>query len=54
MGFIAYIFWKLQTAKDVVTQMSKKSRFRRFFNKRHGKLSKILLKSEGQDHYHDY
>ena len=32
MGFITYIFWKLQTAKDVVTQMSKKSRFRRFFN----------------------
>ena len=36
MTLIAYVFWKLQTAKDVVRQTSKKYRFR---NKRHGNWS---------------
>ena len=42
---IAYVFSKLQTAKDVVTQMSKKFRFRRPYSKQHGKWSQTLLKS---------
>ena len=43
---IAYVFRKLQTAKDVVKQMSKKSLSGRPFNKQHGKWSKTPLKTE--------
>ena len=49
---IAYVFPELQTAKDVVRQMSKKSCFRRPFDKQHGKRSKTLLKSPREDLYH--
>ena len=35
-------------------QISKKSRFRRPFNNRHGKRSQTLLKSDGQHIYHNY
>ena len=45
MTRIAYVFRKLHTAKDVVRQKPKKFRFRRPFNKRHGKRSQALLKS---------
>ena len=51
---MAYVFPKLQTAKDAVREVSKKSRFRRNFDKLHGKRSKSLLKSEGQDLYRIY
>ena len=34
--------------------MSKKSRFRRSFNKQHGKRAQTLLKSESQHLYHIY
>ena len=50
MTIIAYVFPKLQTAKDAVREVSKKSRFRRNFDKLHGKRSK----SEGQDLYRIY
>ena len=39
MTLIADLFPKVQTAKDVVRQMSKKLCFRRPFNQRHGKRS---------------
>ena len=39
MTLIAYVFPKLQNAKDVVKQISKKSRFRRPFDKQLGKQS---------------
>ena len=42
---IAYMFQKSETLKDVVRQMSKKSRFRRAFNKQHGKRYQTLFKS---------
>ena len=45
MTLIADVFPKLQNAKDVVRQMSKKSCFRRPFDKKHGKRSQPLLKS---------
>ena len=40
MPLIAYAFPKLKTVKNVVRQMSKNSRFRRPFDKQHGKRSK--------------
>ena len=48
---IAYIFPKIQTAKDVVKQMSKKLRFRTAFNSQHVKVSQIPLKSAWQHFY---
>ena len=51
---ITHVFLKLQTAKVVVRKMFKRSRFRRPFNKRHGKWSETLLKSDGQHLYHIY
>ena len=54
MTLIAYAFPKLQTAKNVVRQMSKGSRFGRPFIKRHGKWSKTLLKSARQQLYRVY
>ena len=37
MTLIAYVFWKLPTAKDVVRQISKRSYLGRPFHKQHGK-----------------
>ena len=54
MTLIAYAFPKLQTAKNVVRQMSMGSRFGRPFIKRHGKWSKTLLKSARQQLYRVY
>ena len=48
---IAYVFPKLETAKDLVRQIYRKSRFRRPIKKRHGKHSKTLLKSEERHLY---
>ena len=47
MTLIVYVFQKLETAKDLVRQMSKKSRFGRPFSKGDGKGSQTLMKSEG-------
>ena len=52
MTVVADLFPKLRTPKQVVRSMSKKSRFRRPFQKQHGKRVKTLLKSERQYVYH--
>ena len=54
MTIIAYVFPKLETAKEVGRQMSKKFRFRRPFNKQHVKRNQVLLKSARQRLYHTY
>ena len=51
---IVYVFWKSQTVKQVVRQISKKSCFRRPLNKQHGKWAKELLKSAQQQLFHIY
>ena len=52
MTVVADLFPKLRTPKQVVRSMSKRSRFRRPFQKQHGKRVKTLLKSERQYVYH--
>ena len=54
MTLITYLVPKLLTVKDVVRKMSKNSRFRRLFNKQHGKPSQILLKYARQQLYQLY
>ena len=41
--FIAYVFPKLPTTKNVLTQMSKSSRFREPVDRRHGKSAEALI-----------
>ena len=41
MSLAAYVFPKLWTPKNVVRSMSKKSSFRGFFEKQHGKQAQI-------------
>ena len=41
--FIAYVFPKLTTTKNVLRQMSKSSRFREPLHKRHGKRAEALI-----------
>ena len=41
--FIAYLFPKLPTTKNVLRQMSKSSRFREPLDMRHGKRAKALI-----------
>ena len=48
----AYVSPKLQTAKDVVRRMSKRSGFGRSFHKQHGKQSQALLKSKDLHFFH--
>ena len=44
MTLIDYVFLKLKTAKDVVSEMSKKQRFRTSFDSQHGKgCQKIMF-----------
>ena len=52
MTLIAFVFRKLQTAKYLARQMSKKSRFRRPFSKGYGKRSQTLLKPGGLHLYY--
>ena len=52
LTLIAYVFAKLRIVKDVIRQISKKSRFRRPFEKRYGKRSQTLLKSAALHFYH--
>ena len=40
---IAYVFPKLPTTKNVLTQMSKSSRFREHLDRRHGKWAEALI-----------
>ena len=51
---IAEVFPKLRTPKNMVTSMSKKSRFKRSFGKQHGKRAQTLLKFAWQNLYHIY
>ena len=46
MTFIADLFAKLRTPKDVVRYLSKKSRFKGTFDRQHGKRVQTLLQSE--------
>ena len=52
MTFIADLFAKLRTPKNVVRYMSKKSRFKGPFDWQHGKRVKTLLRFESQETYH--
>ena len=52
MTFIVEIFPILRTPKNVVRYMSKKSRFKEPFHRRHGKRVQTLLRSEPQHRYH--
>ena len=54
MTVIAYVSWNLETVKDVVRQMYKKTGFRRNFDKQHVKRIQILLKSPRQHLYDTY
>ena len=52
MTFLADLFPKLRTPKDVVRYLSKKSRFKGLFDRQHGKRVQTLLRSEPQHRYH--
>ena len=52
MTFIADLFPKLRTPKNVVRYLSKKSRFKGPFDLEHGKRVQTLLRSEPQHRYH--
>ena len=43
--FIAYVFPKVPTTKNVLRQMSKSSRFREPVDRRHGKWDEALIQS---------
>ena len=50
--FIAYVFPKLPTTKNVLRQMSKSSRFREPVDRRHGKWAEALIQSYSERLYH--
>ena len=52
MTFIADLFAKLRTPKNVVRYLSEKSRFKGLFDRQHGKRVQTLLRSESQHRYH--
>ena len=52
MSFIADLFAKLRTPKNVVRYLSKKSRSKGPFDRQHGKRVQTLLRSESQYRYH--
>ena len=54
MTVIADVFPKFRTLKNMVTSMSKKSRFKGSFKKQHGKRAKTLLKFAWQQLYKIY
>ena len=54
MTLIAYLFLRLPPAKNMVRYMGKKSRFRLFFQKQHGKLASTLFKFKQQHLRHIY
>ena len=54
MTLIPEVIPKLPTPKNMVTSMSKKSRFKGFFVKQHGKRAQTLLKFAWEHLYHLY
>ena len=52
MTLIADLFPKLRYPKNVVRYMSKKSRFKVPFDRKHGKRVQTLFPSEPQHRYH--
>ena len=52
MTLIAYVFPKLQTAKNFLRSMSKKQRLRTPFESQHAKVFQTLLESARQHFYH--
>ena len=52
MNFIADLFPKLRTTKNVVRYLSEKSRFKGPFDWQHGKRVQKLLSSEPQHRFH--
>ena len=54
MTFVAYLFPELPAPKDVIRSMSKKLRFRKLFDRQHGKCVETLLQSERQQLYNIY
>ena len=54
MTLIADVFPKLQTQKNLVRSMPKKSSFKGSFGKQHGKRAQTLLKFAWQHLYHIY
>ena len=52
MTLIAYVFPKLQTPKNVVRQMSQRSRLRGPLHRQHGKQAETLIQSQRQHLYH--
>ena len=54
MTLIAEVFPKLQTPKNMVTSISKKSSFKGSFPKQHDKRSQMLFKFPWQHLYHIY
>ena len=52
MSFIADLFAKLGTPKNVVRYLSKKSRFQGPFDRQHGKRIQTLLRSGSLGRYH--
>ena len=52
MTVTAYIFVKLETEKDEVNKLSKKSRFRKPLDSQHAKGPQRLLKSSVRHFYH--
>ena len=54
MTLIADVFQKLQTQKNLVRSMPKKSPFKGSFKKQHDKCAQTLLKCQGQLLYHIY
>ena len=54
MTLIVDVFPKLQTQKNLIRSMPKKSRFKGSFENQHGKWSQTLLKCQGQLLYHIY
>ena len=45
MTLIAYVYWQLQTAGDVVTELSKKSHLRRLFDQQRCKRSQDTVQT---------
>ena len=54
MTLIADVFPKLRTIKNVIRNISEKSRFGVPFERQHGKWAQILLQSQRQHRYHIY
>ena len=52
MTFIADLFPKLRTPKNVLRYMLKKSHFKGPFDSQHGKRVQALLRSEPQHRYY--